>query len=214
MAITHSYDELQPEEDLQDQQPRPDVVSMLKADHDVIESLFAQCEEATGDASADTQQLFPQIFQLLLLHARLEEELVYPLARTQLYESDDLLLHEFEETHAEVNELIEQLQGMSQNDSGVMLLLDELIASVRVHIEEAILRTFFERKGVTKKATPCLNMSAQLYSKQGMAYDNCPGHSEADASGESTTTKVSGGAVCHDPGLAGPRHGAQSESLL
>jgi iron-sulfur cluster repair protein YtfE (RIC family) len=72
----------------------------------------------------------------LLLHARLEEELVYPLARTQLYESDDLLLHEFEETHVEVNELIEQLQGMSQNDSGVMLLLDELIESVCVHIEE------------------------------------------------------------------------------
>jgi hemerythrin superfamily protein len=136
MAITHSYDELQPEEDRRDQHPRPDVVSMLKADHDVIESLFAQCEEATGDASADTQQLLPHIFQLLLLHARLEEELVYPLARTQLYESDDLLLHEFEETHAEVNELIEQLQGMSQNDSGIMLLLDELIESVRVHVEE------------------------------------------------------------------------------
>jgi hypothetical protein len=77
-----------------------------------------------------------------------------------------------------------------------------------------ILRTFFERKGVTQKATTCLNMSVQLYPKQGMAYDNCHRHFEADASGESTTTKVSGGAVYYDPSLAGPRHGAQSESLL
>ena len=60
---------------------------------------------------------------------------MYPLARTQLYVSDDLSLHEFEETHAEVNELIEQLQGMSQNDSGVMLLLDELIESVRTYLK-------------------------------------------------------------------------------
>ncbi|MDP9179650.1 MAG: hypothetical protein M3O61_18410, partial [Gemmatimonadota bacterium] len=28
-----------------------------------------------------------------------------------------------------------------------------------------ILRTFFERKGVTKKATTCLNVSAQLHFK-------------------------------------------------
>jgi len=107
---------------------------MLKADHNVIESLFAQCEEATSDASADIQQLLPQIFQVLILHARLEEKLVYPLARTQLYVSDDLSLHEFEETHAEVSELIEQLQGMSQNDSGVMSLLDELIENVCTYL--------------------------------------------------------------------------------
>jgi hypothetical protein len=30
---------------------------------------------------------------------------------------------------------------------------------------DSILRTFFERKGVTKKATPCLNVSAQLHFK-------------------------------------------------
>jgi hypothetical protein len=100
---------------------------MLKANHGVIESLFAQCEEATGDASADIQQLLPPIFRLLLLHARLEEELVSPLACRQLYENDDLLPHGFEETHAGANELSEQLPGRSQNNSGVMLLLDEFI---------------------------------------------------------------------------------------
>jgi hypothetical protein len=37
----------------------------------------------------------------------------------------------------------------------------------------AILRTFFERKGLTRTATNCLNVSAQLHHKRFMAYDNC-----------------------------------------
>ena len=37
----------------------------------------------------------------------------------------------------------------------------------------AILRTFFERHGVTEKATSCLNVSVQLHHKRFIAYDNC-----------------------------------------
>jgi hypothetical protein len=79
----------------------------------------------------------------------------------------------------------------------------------------SILRTFFERRGVTKKATTCLTVSTQLhFFMQGMAYDNCHGHSEADAGSESTTTEVSSGAVCDNPGFAGTCHGTHSESLV
>ena len=70
---------------------------------------------------------------------------MYSLAYRQLYENDDLLLHEFEETYAGVNELIEQLPGRSQNNSGVMLLLDELIESVRLYKrrkKQAYFKTF------------------------------------------------------------------------
>jgi hypothetical protein len=37
----------------------------------------------------------------------------------------------------------------------------------------SILRTFFERKGITKPATACLNVSAQLPLNRVMAYDTC-----------------------------------------
>lgn len=38
---------------------------------------------------------------------------------------------------------------------------------------QSILRTFFERQGLTKKATNCLNVSVQLHLKRFMAYDKC-----------------------------------------
>jgi hypothetical protein len=38
---------------------------------------------------------------------------------------------------------------------------------------KTILRTFFEREGLTRKAMNCLNVSVQLYFERFMAYDNC-----------------------------------------
>src|SRR6267142_1873198 len=79
---------------------------------------------------------------------------------------------------------------------------------------QSILRTFFERKGLTKKATNCLNVRAQLHLQRFMAYDNCHRHSGADASGPSTPTEVFDCVVCYTSCPARARHRAQSQSLL
>src|SRR6266851_4402725 len=78
----------------------------------------------------------------------------------------------------------------------------------------SILRTFFERKGLSKKATNWLSGSVQLYFSRLLAYDNWQCHSEAEACGPSTAAAVPGRGVCHDPGLAWPRHLAPPAPLL
>src|SRR5690349_13511508 len=101
MAITESHEQQtshyqgQP----QPQQIPSDATALLKADHDFVESLFAQCEQADGSA-AKTAQLAPQIFQALEAHTKIEEEIVYPLASAQVYEQGEPMIEEFREAHA------------------------------------------------------------------------------------------------------------------
>src|SRR5882724_2347035 len=70
----------------------------------------------------------------------------------------------------------------------------------------SILQTFFERKGLTRTVTNCLNMSAQPHCKRFMAYDNCQRYFAADACDSSTTTEVPYCVVCHDPCPPWARH--------
>src|SRR4051812_23702912 len=77
-----------------------------------------------------------------------------------------------------------------------------------------LIRAFFERKGLAKKATNCLNMSAQSHCKRFMAYDNCQRYFAAEACGSSTTTEGSGCVICYDPCPSWARHVSESESVL
>src|SRR3954463_5613939 len=99
-------------------------------------------------------------------------------------------------------------QSLGQN------MLNEDILGKLAAIFSAILRTFFEREGLTKKATNCLNMSAQPHCKRFMAYDNCQRYFAADVCGSSTTTEVLGCVIFHDPCPPWARHLSESESLL
>src|SRR5918911_3320153 len=80
----------------------------------------------------------------------------------------------------------------------------------------AILRTFFERKGLTNKATHWLNMVVASYFHLNwcMAYDTCQRHPDPHARARSTTAEVPCHVVRHHPCAAWSRHLPQPESLL
>jgi hemerythrin superfamily protein len=137
MDNTESYEKQTPSSQgqPQPQQMPPDATALLKADHDFVESLFAQCEQADGNA-AKTAQFAPQIFQALEMHTKIEEEVVYPLASAQVYEPGEPMIEEFHEAHTAVKELISQLNTMDSNDSAFQSSFQDLMDSVRAHVEE------------------------------------------------------------------------------
>lgn len=84
-----------------------DAVALLEADHREVEELFAQFEEATGDAQK--RDLAIAICVALKVHARLEEELFYPAAYTAI--GDKSLLEEAQVEHASAKDLIAQIEA-------------------------------------------------------------------------------------------------------
>jgi hypothetical protein len=58
-----------------------DVIDLLLTQHSEIKELFGRVVEARGDEKRD---LFQDLVRLLAVHETAEEELIHPLARTQL----------------------------------------------------------------------------------------------------------------------------------
>ncbi|HZQ79916.1 MAG TPA: hemerythrin domain-containing protein [Acidimicrobiia bacterium] len=58
----------------------PDVVDLLKAQHEQVKALFARLKNLSGEAA---QEPFDDLRRLLAVHETAEEEVVYPVLRRQ-----------------------------------------------------------------------------------------------------------------------------------
>jgi hemerythrin superfamily protein len=120
-----------------------DAFELLKQDHQKVSGLFQQMESAEGDSR---QQIFMQIKQELDLHAQLEETLVYPMLRESA-QTSDLTVEAYEE-HAEVKELLAQLEAMPPTDTNWNMLMMDLRDSVEHHVEEEENELFVQARTV------------------------------------------------------------------
>lgn len=66
-------------------------VELLKAEHEEVAALFETFESAD---TAEREVLAGQICEKLTVHARIEEEILYPAARDVLEEEDEDLVNE------------------------------------------------------------------------------------------------------------------------
>ncbi|WP_447979419.1 hemerythrin domain-containing protein [Candidatus Nitrospira bockiana] len=84
-------------------------VEMLKKDHEKVNQLFGQYEQAApGDRSAIVAQLFNE----LQIHAALEEEIFYPAVRTEL-DTEDIVdedIEDDEETAEEEDDTVDDAE--------------------------------------------------------------------------------------------------------
>ncbi|MGI8434412.1 MAG: hemerythrin domain-containing protein [Nocardioidaceae bacterium] len=107
-----------------------DVVDMILADHREVERLF---DEMQRDPESRPLVL-PTVTALLMAHSRAEESEVYPVARDEAGEEEEVA-HSQEE-HAEAEELLVKLTSFDQNGSDFEEALQELIEAVLHHVEE------------------------------------------------------------------------------
>jgi hemerythrin superfamily protein len=107
-----------------------DVVDLIMNDHREVERLFEIMTK-----QPETRVLhFPVLCTLLISHSRAEESEVYPVARDEAGESEEVA-HSQEE-HAEAEHLLEQMTAMDPLSQQFDKALQDLIAAVTHHVEE------------------------------------------------------------------------------
>jgi hemerythrin superfamily protein len=113
-----------------------DAIKLLKADHDEVEALFAQYEKQKKKDGSERPELIEKICMALTVHARIEEEILYPAARNALEADGEDLLDEAEVEHASIKSLVEQLEVMSWDDELRDAKVKVLSEYVKHHVKE------------------------------------------------------------------------------
>ena len=114
----------------------PDALALLRADHQQVRLLFAQCERLRGveDVEETLAELVDDLCDALIVHTMLEEELFYPALRAAT--GDDELFDDAELEHAGARELISQLEVMYPGDEHFEATLAVLAEEVAHHIAQ------------------------------------------------------------------------------
>jgi len=107
-----------------------DVVQLIMDDHREVERLF----QALRTQKDDRPLLLPQLTSLLIAHSRAEESEVYPAARDEAGETDEVA-HSQEE-HAEADAMLEEIAALDPGTEAFEQKLEELIEAVTHHVEE------------------------------------------------------------------------------
>lgn len=113
----------------------PTIIELLKADHREVEQLFAQFEEADGDARQQAL-LASQIGQALTIHAEIEETLLYPVVLRRLDEEGRDLTCEATVEHGTLRGLISGMNGKDASQPMIKAHVKVLKEYVEHHVRE------------------------------------------------------------------------------
>lgn len=120
----------------------PEIVTLIKKDHQTVKKLFKQFEELVENDPTEALPICEEILTELTLHAEMEEQIVYPL----LQEVDEDLYYEAQEEHHVAKLLIAEIQEMGEDDPAWKAKVMVLRENVEHHIREE------EREMLTKLA--------------------------------------------------------------
>jgi hemerythrin superfamily protein len=107
-----------------------DVVELIKNDHREVERLFDLLQKQPATRGLN----FPILCALLIAHSRAEESEVYPVAKDEAGETEEVAHSQGE--HAEAEHILEQMTAMDPDSAEFATALDELIKAVNHHVEE------------------------------------------------------------------------------
>ena len=111
-----------------------DALSLLKADHDHVHSLFDDFEALGEQDLGAKQELAQEICHELLLHTAAEEEIFYPAVRDIRLGED--LVDEAVVEHASAKQLIEQILEMAPQDTLFDAKMKVLREQIEHHVQE------------------------------------------------------------------------------
>jgi len=107
-----------------------DVVDLIMQDHREVERLFNELQTRPEKRP----NLVPVLTTLLVAHSRAEEAEVYPAARTEADEVEEVA-HSQEE-HAEAEQLLERLAKTDPNSPEFEKLLAQAMEAINHHVHE------------------------------------------------------------------------------
>lgn len=109
-----------------------DILSLLEAEHDQIEQLFAEAE--SGGSEQEMQQCFEEMYRLLSLHAKGEELVFYPAMRES--EETEQYIEEAEQEHNSAKILLEEMKNIGVMHPEFQTKLAYLKETMLGHIDE------------------------------------------------------------------------------
>jgi|SRR5207249_1047064 len=122
-----------------------DALELLKKDHETVEDLFDQFEDAKeSENDEEMASLAASICSALTVHAQIEEELFYPAIR-KLPEADDMV-DEAAVEHQSIKDLVTQIEAMRPGDDLFEAKIKVLSEYVKHHVKEEEGEIFPEAK--------------------------------------------------------------------
>jgi hemerythrin superfamily protein len=112
-----------------------DAISMLKDDHKTVEQLFKRFEKAGDRAHVEKREIVDRIIEELSVHAAVEEQCFYPVARAVVPGTEDVALESLEEHHV-VKWVLSELETMAPDAERFDAKVTVLIENVRHHVKE------------------------------------------------------------------------------
>jgi hemerythrin-like domain-containing protein len=112
-----------------------DAITLLRDDHKTVEQLFKRFEKAGDRAHVEKRQIVDRIIEELSVHAAIEEQVFYPVARATVPNTEDIALESLEEHHI-VKWVLAELENLDPGDERFDAKVTVLIESVRHHVKE------------------------------------------------------------------------------
>jgi hemerythrin-like domain-containing protein len=112
-----------------------DAITLLKNDHRTVEQLFKRFEKAGDRAHVQKRQIVDRIIEELSVHAAIEEQVFYPVARAAVPDAEQITLESLEEHHV-VKWVLSELEDMDPAHERFDAKVTVLIESVRHHVDE------------------------------------------------------------------------------
>jgi hemerythrin superfamily protein len=110
-----------------------DILQILHSDHQMVAELFFQFSQSEDDA--EQERIVSEIITQLLVHAQVEEELVYPAVRDGDESAEDMM-DEADTEHHVVKFLMAELSEMSAGDDHYKSKVTVLKELVNHHVQE------------------------------------------------------------------------------
>jgi len=112
-----------------------DAITLLRHDHTTIEQLFSRFEKAGARAFVEKRRIVDRIIEKLSVHAVIEEQVFYPVARKTVPETEDMALESLEEHHI-MKWVLSELDGMAPEHERFDAKVTVLMENVRHHVRE------------------------------------------------------------------------------
>src|SRR4029450_10653619 len=112
-----------------------DAITLLRDDHKTVEQLFKRFEKAGDRAYVEKRDIVDRFSEALSIHATIEEQLFYPVARATVPGTEDIALESLEEHHI-VKWVLSELDGMDPANERFDAKMAVLMENSRHHVKE------------------------------------------------------------------------------